>query len=320
MGSSSSKTTVKNVDNKLLVNKSDIDILNQTNNTLIANTIINNASNSTAALVSSQKLIIRGLHAKGDVNINGASQTQTGVLSFKNLSVVETQNDASNAVLLNMMNNLLSKVDTTALSTMMANAESNAKIGALSMPGWVKSNSASSNETKTSITNETKTKLQNVIANAITNNFTTNNISNCIASVSNNQDILVSDIVSSDGSINITGFSQTQAASLISSCITQNNVSNKIVNNLTGTFGVTIVDDKKTDMTTEQTGESSSTAQQLGIFDYIETFLTNLFGSSYLGIGIFSSVSVLSVLCCCCVILILLLLMFPILSGSSIEQ
>jgi hypothetical protein len=64
------------------------------------------------------------------------------------------------------------------------------------MPGWASSSASTSNLSDTELRNTTDYKLRNVISNTIVNNFTTNNISDCISSVTNSQNILVSDLKS----------------------------------------------------------------------------------------------------------------------------
>jgi hypothetical protein len=137
------------------------------------------------------------------------------------------------------------------------------------MPGWASSDSSASNISNTGITNTSKTLLQNIVANSITNNFKQENISNCIASVKNSQDIEVADIKSTDGSINLTGFSQDQAASVIATCISKNGVANKIANDLASAFGVTIKQDTASKTSTDQGGESVSSTETQGLLDSV---------------------------------------------------
>lgn len=311
MGASSSKTAVKNVNNQLVVNKTDIDVLNKSSNTAVANTVINNASKSTASIIQQQGIRISGLHSKGDINISGVSQKQEAVLTFKNVNINDTTNDASNAMLSTMLNDMTSKIDNESLTKMMATADSNTKVGALSMPGWASSSATTTNTSDTTINNEIATKLKNIVANSITNNFSQNNISDCIASVTNSQDIQIANITSTDGSINLTGFSQDQSASLMSECISKNGVANKIVNDLASTFGVKIVDDTSTKTSTDLSGTSTAATETQGLLDSVGNMISSIFGSLYMGIASIVGVSSLSFLCCCfcCVLLFVLMSM-----------
>jgi hypothetical protein len=56
----------------------------------------------------------------------------------------------------------------------------------------------------------------------------------------------------------LTAFSQEQSGKLLAECIAKNGVSNKIMTNLSSIFGISVVDDMKTKITTEQTGTATS--------------------------------------------------------------
>lgn len=298
MGASQSSATVENVNNTLVVNKSTMDLLNEQNTTIITDTVIENAKTATASIVQQQNLSFTKLRAKGDINISGVTQKQEAAITFKNVNIDTTTNEASNNILTNMMNNLSSSVDNDVLSKMLANAESATKTAALSMPGWADSSSTALNTNTTDITNTTDYKLRNIISNTIQNNFTTKNVSNCISTVTGSQNILVSDLISSDGSINITSFSQEQAATLMAECISQSGVTNSISTALQNTFGITIVDDKTTSTSTEQTSTATATTESTGILDSLLSAY-----STYMIISIASSS-----LCCFLIISVIILI------------
>lgn len=308
MGASEQKAITTNVNKQLVINQSTIDLTNEQNNTAVANTIVNNASRQTAQIVQSQKMTFSKLHAKGDITISGASQKQEAAITFKSLNINDTTNDASNAMLTSMFENLKQKVDSDVLTKMLANAESKVKVGALQMPGWASTQTTTSNISDTELKNTTDYKLKNIISNTIVNNFTTNNVTDCISSVTNSQNILVSDLKSSDGSITLTAFSQEQSGKLLAECIAKNGVSNKILTNLQNIFGVTITDDKKTTSTTEQTGVSTSSTETVGLLDSVGNMLSSVFGSVFTGYATIGAISLVSSICCCCCILILVFL------------
>ena len=304
MGVPHSKATVKNINNTLVVNKNDIDLLNEQNTTMIANTIIENAKTSTASIVQTQNLSFTNLHAKGDIVISDVTQKQQASITFKNLNVNQTTNDISNSLLTSMVEKISASTEDNILSQMMANASSAVKSGALSIPSFSKSESNASNTNNTTVTNTTDYTLKNIISNTIQNNFTSKNVENCISSVTGNQNILVSDIVSSDGSIKITSFSQDQAATLMTECISQSGVANSITSSLQNIFGITIVDDKKTSTDTKQSGESQSTTETKGLFDIFSGLFSGV-SSIFVVVGVASSI-----LCCLLFLFVLLLLFF----------
>jgi hypothetical protein len=300
MGSSESKASVKNVNNTLIVNQTSIDLLNEQSTAMIANTIIEHAKSSTASIVQSQNMSFTKLHAKGDISISGVSQKQQAAVTFKNLNVTNTTNDISNNLLTSMINNIKSSVNNDVLNKMMANAESSTKTSALSMPGWASSRSDTLNESNATVKNTTDYKLKNIVSNTIQNNFTTKNVENCIASVTGNQYILVSDLVSTDGSIKLSSFSQEQAATLMAECVSQSGVANKIISTLQNTFGITIEDDKKTASTTEQTGTAKATTEAKGLLDIFPEF-----SEWYIVMSVVSSS-----ICCLLIVSIVVLFLF----------
>lgn len=318
MGASESKSSIKNINNQLVINKTDIDVLNEQNNIAIANTIISNASMSTSIILQNQKVNISNIRAKGDINIGEIRQDQSAFLSFKSLDIKNVTNEASSNILGNMMNELLSKVDNDAITKMLANAESSTKTEALSMPGWASSKSDAENIVNTTLRNESVMKLKNIMANKIENNFTSENVSDCISRVSNSQEITIADISTSDGSINLEGMYQDQAAEIIAECITNNGISNSIFTDLASTFGVTIVDEKKTKTATEQSAVSKSTTETKGVLSGIGNLLSSITSGYFALVGGISFCS--SISCCCILILGLLFFMMSRNKDDTIDS
>lgn len=311
MGAGTSTSSVENINNQLIVNQSTIELMNQQNNSAVANTIIKNASNNTASIIQSQKLTIKNIKAKGDINLSNLSQLQQASLSFQGLNISQTTNDSSNAMLSSMMASLKSNIDNTTLAQMLANADAQVKSGALTIPGYNASDSSTTNISNTEIQNISNQKLQNIINNSITNNFTSDTVNNCISTVANNQEIQIGDLVSSDGSVNISAIDQNQAATAMVSCINQSGVSNKIMNDMANAFGIQIQEDKKNTATTEQTGTATATTETKGLLDGLAELLSSLFGGLLSGTASIVAVSSLLSLscCCCCIILIVIIFM-----------
>lgn len=302
MGNSSSTAITKNVNNQYVVNKSTVDLLNQTNNSSISNTIIKNASTSSATLVQSQKLSYTNLHAKGDISIAGGTQGQKADLTFDAMDTTQTATDIVSTLATQTINALKTNVDTDTLSKLLASASASNTASGLSLAGS-SANTNASNTTNTTVTNTTDTTLKNIVNNSITNNFSSETVKNFIASVKSDQTIDVANLVSDDGKISIGAFSQDQAATLVAKIVNDSGVTNKISNDLATALGVTIVDDKKTTASTTQSADTTSTNVSKG-FD-ITSLFTAYFDYILGSIGS----SVLCLICCCllCVALVFVL-------------
>lgn len=307
MGATQSKSAVSNINNQIIVNKTSLDLLNEQNNSVIANTIMKSAQNNSASIIQNQSVTIRNIKAKGDIDIGKITQNQSAMLNFTGLNATDIKNDASTTLLTQMMNNIKNSTDTTTLAQMIANASSATNVGALSMPGWASSDSSVINAASTNIQNTTDYKLRNIVSNSIANNFTSDNVSNCIASVSNSQDVTVADIVSTDGKFLFSGVDQTQAATTIANCVNQSGVTNKIINDLSNVFGITIDESKKTETTTTQDGTTTSTTETQGLLDSFSSLITSVFGSLFSGYATIIGISFVSSLCCCCCILLMIM-------------
>lgn len=311
MGNSSS-ATVNQVNNTYVVNKSAIDIMNETNTNIINNTIITIAKSASASATATQDLTIGSINvdAGGNTNIDKLSQDQQAVLNFSAVqsSTVVTQSSAD--IVNSMIHQISTSVDNNVLTKMIADAQATNKTAFLSPP--LTSASSNTNTTNnTTLDNETYTKLRNVVNNTVTNNFSTSSVDACLSSLVSAQKMTIGSINNSGGTMNIGLLSQEQSLTVLSKCNQISSTMNSITNNLVQDFGATIVDDKKNTSDTDLKGTSKADNESTGLFEGLGSMFSGLFsGLSTLTGGILGSSSLVS-LCCCCCILLIIIMMIP---------
>lgn len=259
MGNSSS-SSVTNTNNTLIVNDTDINILNQTLNSAVANTTINDAKQCSSSINQLQSVNFGPIKSEGDVTIN-LTQNQTAAMTFSCLNTSSVQNQISNTMLANMMNSIESTNSSDVLAKLDAQASASQTSGIIPTSFGDSTSSNANNTTNFTQRNTNYQNLQNVVQNCITNNFTTNTLSSCIAKVNGGQEVQTQSITS--GGNVLIAVNQDQAASVFTQCIQQANVGNSITSGLLTTLGVKTTVANETKVQNELTGESTAT-QTLG--------------------------------------------------------
>ena len=306
MGNSSS-STVTNVSNTLLVNKNDIDIVNKNLTNQVANTVINNAKKCSANINQLQSVKFNNVTVAGDFNLN-TNQKQQAALTFSCVNADQTRSDIANNMMQEMLSSIQNNNSAEVLNKLEAQASASQKNGFLSTSFGNSTSSNSNNTVNFTQMNLNNTHLQNAIENSIVNNFTTNNISDCISQVNNNQLVDAQNIVVG-GNANI-AIKQDQAASLFSECIQTSDVGQKITNSVMNLTGVKAENISKTVATTEMKGEASASQVNSG-FDLLASLAPCLasLGGPIIG----------CIICCvvCCVICIAIFVLPKMFGGKS---
>lgn len=255
MGGSQSKIT--QVDNKTIVNRTQIDTLNETINQTITNTLMKSASECGSSISQSQTIDVSGGTTKGDVVLEDVTQKQTATLNFSCIIKTEINNKIAdnmsteylNILKQNFTADVLTKMDTTAKTV------ADTGFGATSDSKTNVFNFSNMNNI-----NETYQNIRNVVNNTIENNFKTDILSTCQSYVNNSQVISVAnrDV---DGNIKIGNITQEQVADVIIKAVLETKITNDTTTALITKLGVTVDEtsttknqtDLKTDVTTENT-------------------------------------------------------------------
>lgn len=308
MGNSSSSSTVNQKYNTTLVNQSDINLLNETVNDFIADTIVTQAAKCTSDLQQTQKVDLRNMMIGGNLDIGTIDQNQASAVTLDCVQVSAFQNDIANGILTKYTEAMKNSFDTTALDKLDAAASSNSQ-NSFATTGASNSDSSVNVDYKFSNTNIVSQNLQNVVKNSIKNNLSLNDISDCIGSIKSTQIVdLNGTRVAGNTKIGI--IRQDQAAQLLTKCLQEKNNSNKITNSVATAIELKIDNTSKVKKQTEISSGTTATSTNSGLFQSIGEGLKSMFeglgamfGSMYIG-------PILSVICCVCIIVIILVLIF----------
>ena len=309
MGNSSS-SRVTNINNTLLVNENEIEIVNKNLTNQVANTVINNAKTCSANINELQRITFKNVTTAGDFNLD-ANQKQQAAITFGCVNANQTRTDIANNMMQEMMNSIENNNSADILSKLEAQAAASQKTGFLSTSFGSSVDSDSNNTVNFTQRNTNYTNLQNIIENSIANNFTTNNISDCITKVNTNQ-LVEGQNITVGKNVNI-AVKQDQAASLFAECIQTSDIGQKITNTVISGTGVKQENISKTVQHTDISGGATSTQINEGL-SLLASFAPcfALFGGPVIG----------CIICCivCCVICIVICVLVKVFSGKSDEK
>jgi hypothetical protein len=289
MGNSSS-ASVSNINHTLVMNQNNTNILNKNINNSIANTIINDAKKCSAAINQLQGITFQNINVGGDFDLN-ANQEQSASLTFSCLQESTIRSEIANTMMQEMLNGLQNNNSSDIMAELEAKAAAAQTTGALSTAFGNSTNSNTNNAVIYQQFNTTNTNLKNIIENTIQNNFTTNNISDCIAQVQNNQNVSVKN-ANIGGNIRAV-VNQKQAASAFTDCIQSANVGQKITSNLATELGVKVENTNTVRAETKMSGTSETTQKNEGL-----DILGSLTGSLLAILGPILA-PICSCICCC---------------------
>ena len=302
MGGSSSKSSANLVSNTVIVNQTDMNVLNSTTNKFTADVMIENAKSCSAAIIQGQKIsagdVIATKGSKVDI-----SQIQEAKLDFSCLQKDNVQLDIINKIADTLNQTVSNSSNNDILNKMSANVQAKSQDQWGSFPWGGASAESNVNQTvNTYVNNKTNVNIKNVIENSTFANFKNSNISTCLAKIVQDQEIALGNIIASDkSSINLI---QKQSAEAIVKCIQEANIAQKVISDLMKftDLKLEVKNDTNVKNTMEAAAESNSVKQ--GVFQGFASFFTDIFAGifgPYVGIGI-----AVVVLCCiiCCVLII----------------
>ncbi len=305
MGNTQARSTVTQVDNKLIMSEDDIKIHSEDINNFITNTSINDYKNCSNSVNELQNITFKNIDVEGNLNIDGVSQKQSAAITFDCYQASTVRQEVGQEMIANMMNNLQNNVSQEILSKMNANAKAAAEssFGAI---GNVQSNTnVNSISNYKSVTKNYKD-IENVLKNNVENNFTQEMMRSCVNNVNTSQNIQFQDI-KVKGNANIRAINQEQGSIVFAECIQNNNTGNKIMNAAIGMLGVKSEDTTNIVAKTIMEAETSTTAHQAGFFESIGKAIGDIFSGIT---SMFSGESgMVCCICACMVICIVLAVM-----------
>jgi hypothetical protein len=332
MGHSHSKASITEVNNQVSVNDTDIKTSQEQINSQISNTTIDAAKNCSADLNLQQAVNISHIRAKGDFNYS-SNQKQVAALTFRCLNSSTVRQSAGSNIITKMTNDIAANATAEALSIMKAQAASQAKQGFLGI-GGSSSNANTKITNNTTNINKTNIDISNVVKNVVENNFSSEDLQTCISQANNDQSVTIGD-VEAGGNV-ILALNQDQAVTVVSNCIQESNISNKITNGVASALGISVEATQKSVSKQDTTGSADSKATTQGVGDAIGDVARGVgqgvsTGAEGIGKGIGDVVTsfgdilkglfgnpLFIVLCCVCVIVIGIVAYIAINKGGDV--
>jgi len=308
MGGSSSKSSIEQVSENLVVNKSDLNILNEQLNSVQVSTIMKEAQSCSAAITQDQLVKSKGLKSAGKLTIKIA-QMQKSDLSFSCVNATKVRNDIANQMASNIMQNLETTTSADILNKLGSIAASKAESGALVLPG---AGSMSQNDIKqivksTNVT-ENKKNISTIVKNVIDNTFTVDNVKKCIAMAGQAQAVVFEDTRGEEVDFIV---DQQQAATLITQCVNNNDVSQNLTTGLMQVFDIKAKDTSTVKTETQMEATSESVSKTKGLIEEAGGAIAGLIkapfeaiGSVFSGTGTIGQIVSVIILCICCILLL----------------
>lgn len=322
MGGSESKATVQQVNENLVINRSDINIVNKTMNEIVANAILKNSEVAAGSAENVATVNIVGITVISyeDINID-IGQDQQIVYNFDVTQVAQIRNDAANKMIDELVGNLENNHNQEILSQLEATAQTHAETGFGSVP-WAGSDTESdiAQITRNSSITINNKNLENLVHNAFKANFTSENVKECISNLEN---VAMANLVDSEfvseGDVNFS-IDQNQSISAAITCAQETDITNSVIGKIVKALDIQIDETSSTGITSETEGDAESESITRGFDDFIEsigTAIGNIFGGVFGG-SMLMALSPFFLFCCCC--LFLLLVVFGMSSGSGSSE
>lgn len=321
MGGSKSRSTIKTENNTLVVNRSDINILNKTVNEAVVN-VVSKTNQSCANQVSLSNVIdFSGATISGDLNIGSGGENdcqvtleQEGVFTFKCVNSSDLRNNVGSQIIDTVMQQLDQANSNDIVQKLENTADAKAKTGALSL-GISSSNTNVSGINRYQQVNESKKNIQNIVRSSVESNFTNENVSNCVSKIEQMQGFDASGSLIG-GNVNMCNFNSKQVSNAFVECLNVNEVSNKVINDAAKALDITIKEDVQTQQTAESTTTATATAEVQGVIDAIGNVLGSI-GSAFLAPFLSPLSSICCFLCCCCIVVIIIMMMMSAGAGGT---
>lgn len=233
MGNVPAKVYVQ--DNKTVINKNDLDVLNKSITNRISNSQISQAAECGSHVSQEQNIVFEGVVSEGPITVGDLNQYQNSSIDFSCTSSQNSRNNISNDLYNNILNSLKSSNSNQILSELNIQANKNIQGGAVF--GSNESNSDINNNINWNHQNDQYQYIQKVIEESIQNNFTTTNLNTCNNNLIQSEQATVTR-VHPDGEVYLGGITQQQANNNYTQCMQNQNVANDITDVMLNVFGV----------------------------------------------------------------------------------
>ncbi|AYV76892.1 MAG: hypothetical protein Barrevirus3_12 [Barrevirus sp.] len=307
MGNSHSTATLES--NTVVINQSDINVLNKTVNNITMNLMIDNAKSCGASILQSQDIGVGNLTVGRGTKVD-IGQEQTAKMNFTCLQKDNVQVDIINKIADTLKQQLNNSANTDIINKLQANVQAKTQDQWASFP-WANASANTDVKEKinTYVKNNTKVSLNNVIENATFATFKNTNVQDCLSKVIQSQKQTFGSITAEDGAT--LSLKQQQSTDLLAQCIQESNIAQSIMTDVIkfADLNLQIKKDTNVDNSMETVQEAEATKQ--GFFQGVSGFFTGIFGS-YAGIA--SAICVILALCLC--FLLIMLFFF----GKSIKS
>lgn len=281
MGGSSSKASqkIRQEKNTLIVNENELNILNENLNSMVSNTIMEDAKGCSANITQLQDIEFEGIKIGGDWNMT-TDQAQDSAITFDCVNATETRNNISNSMVDEMMNKLSTSTSADIVSKMELDAQNKAESGALTFGKDTEASSDIEAIENYEYRTQNKQNIENIVKNSVEANFTSNTVQECIASVNQSQNQNFKNIEVEGDAFLVLG--QTQSAELIANCAQSSEAVNGIINDVKKNLGLEtssemeVKQETDSSVSAENSSKNKGAAEEVG--DAVSGMIDSLFG------------------------------------------
>lgn len=263
MGSSSSKSTVKNTNDQTYITENTVNILNKTTNEAVANALIKSNASCTTTNTIDQLISFHGCEIGGDLNVSNVKQNAMITVDFSCVNVFKAEQEMAQALLSELVNQLQSEMDAKSLNDMNTKAETAAVASGI-LSGNSSSSSNVNNTYNLKVVNKNNTAIQNVVANSVQANFEVESIQKCISesAIKQTQDYSNCKV---KGNVNVSELEQTAGVNSVVKCVNQSGTVQSVMNQAANDMGVVVKADTTVLSESAISNTIKTTAESLGL-------------------------------------------------------
>ena len=296
MGKSKSSSTNESIVNNKTINKSEVEILNQSTTENISNNIMSDSKSCASASAQSSEMEV------GDIIVSGKSKAKGLKFNVEQDQKVNTSciQETSQKVNLadkmaeTMVNNISKTLDSATMVNMMSQAKSDAKTSGIAF-GSASSKSSNKQTVNNETYNDSKTKLTNIVKNSIVKNTKQESFQQCVNQSFQSAKLKVGNIkISGESEVEDMQFGIKQAMTAMNSCIQKSVQMSDAISEIAKTIGVKIEEKTsvKSESTLKATAESSAANEGIGSMASLASFGSLGSGASIMVIGVIVAIIV----------------------------
>ncbi len=276
-GGSKARSKVEIENNSLIVNQTDINIVNKNIVDTTVNTIIKRANDATATLNNTQVVDMSGGFVYGDFEPGAVEQDIKGQLNFQTLQKDAVRTDIIMDVMNKLQDTLNRNISNDILDKMNANAASDQKSGFMGGFGSGGGNSEADTKIVNHYTNinTTRKSLNQEMITKLVNNFSQETVNKCIATVNNSQYVNYSNKIVY-GNFKPGFIKQSIATDLIANCLQTSETAQQITKQIAAATGVSIVDNSSTTKKTDLSATATAVQKNTGPIEEVGNAISDI--------------------------------------------